>query len=419
MFWSIKAFAARIFGSSAPSSTPLPASVADATAWLVASGQLNIPIAETNANDVLGHEMIERGRHLARQDMWAELSQEMRAADEARKATSCGQPIVDLLAFGARSDVVLAAEHALSDGKALSDYDLLGGISELEGEIQNHPDDPMIALVVALAHIDLAWAWRGAASPDALPRLHQSRCAAHFDRAAALLPISRAAMPDSPAIAAADCALLAGHVSPRTRVADKYEALITLDPQNHRHMRAMGSHLLPRWFGSYEELEVQALRNAARTQKTWGAGGYTWAQFDAIALDDEACARVDVEYFLEGLRDIVARRPDQETINLLAAYCSITLRKGMGQNPHADVARKQICEAADWLIRDHMTELHPLIWAHAANGFNNSLRITSAERFAARGRRDALKAIANLLRDELRSGQSVTFTPTGLQFSGN
>ncbi len=419
MFWSLKAVTARIFGSSDPTTTPLPASVADATAWLVASGQLNIPIAETDANDEIGHQVIERGRYLARQDMWTELSQEMRAADEERKTTPCGQPITDLLAFGARSDVVLAAEHALSDGKALSDYDLLGGISELEGEIQNHPDDPMIALVVALAHIDLAWAWRGTSHLDALPPLHQSRCAAHFDRAAALLPVCRAAMPDSLAIVAADCALLSGHISPRTRVADKYEALISLDPQNHRHMRAMGTHLLPRRFGSYEQLEVQALRNAARTQKTWGAGGYTWVQFDAIALDDEACARVDVEYFLEGLRDIVARRPDQQTVNLLAAYCSITLQKRMGQNPRADTARKQICEAAHWLIRDHLTELHPLIWAHAADGFNNSVRINSAERFAARGYRDALRAIANLFRDELRSGKSVTFTPKGLQFSGN
>ena len=75
-------------------------------------------------------------------------------------------------------------------------------------------------------------------------------------------------------------------------MSDEYERLITLDPHNQRHMRAMGSHLLPRWFGSYEELELQALRTAARTQDIWGAGGYTWVQFDAIALDDRGlCPR--------------------------------------------------------------------------------------------------------------------------------
>lgn len=391
----------------------------DAVAEPFSSGQLNIPIAQPGKDTLVAHKTIERGRYLARQGLWSHLSSEMRTADTAGETTPCGQPIADLLAFGARSDVVLAVEHALSDGKAIADYDLLCGISELESEMNDHPGDPMIALVVALAHIDLAWAWRGKTPEAKLPKLHRSRCAAHFDRAAIILAECRAKAENSPAIAAGDCALLAGHRTANARAADKFETLISLDPHNHRHMRVMGAHLLPRFFGSYEKLENQALRIAASTQAIWGAGGYTWVQFDAIAQDDEACARVDVEYFLEGLRDIVARRPDQEMINLLAAYCAITLKQRMGQSAKADLVRRQICDAADWLIRDHMTELHPLIWAHATNGFNNSLRVSSAERFAALGHRDALRAIGNLFRDELRSGLNVTFTPSGLQFSSN
>ncbi|WP_420584480.1 hypothetical protein [Ruegeria sp.] len=388
-----------------------------AAASLADQGQLNIPLAELRAEDLVGREIIEQGRDLARQDRWAELSKRMRDADEARDKSPDGTPVADLLAFGARSDVVLAVEHALSDTTALSEYDLLGGISELEDEMREHSDDPMITLIVALAHIDLAWAWRGTANDATLPPLHRSRCAAHFDRAAALLPSCRESAPDSPIVAAASCALLAGQRKINLRVADEYERLITLDPHNQRHMRAMGTHLLPQWFGSYEELEVQALRNAARTHEIWGAGGYTWVQFDAIALDDEACARLDVEYFLEGLHDILKRRPDQQTVNMLAAYCAITIQSRMGLNEEADLVRTQIQEAANWLIRDHMTELHPLIWAHAASGFNNSVRINSPERFAARGHRDALRAIGDLFREELRSGTDVTFTPAGLRLS--
>ncbi|MDX1743779.1 MAG: hypothetical protein R3186_09320 [Ruegeria sp.] len=380
-------------------------------------GQLNIPLADVKAEDLAARDAIGRGRTLARQDRWAELSRQMRVADKDRAAAPDGTPIADLLGFGARSDVVLAVEHALSDGNALCEYDLLGGISELEDEMRAHPDDAMIALVVALTHIDLAWAWRGTATDATLPPLHRSRCAAHFDRAAALLPKCRAALPDSPIVAAAGCALLAGQRKASPRVADEYERLISLDPNNQRHMRAMGTHLLPRWFGSYAELEVQALRNAARTHDIWGAGGYTWVQFDAITLDEEACARLDVEYFLEGLYDILHRRPDQQTVNMLSAYCAITIQNGLRQNEKAEAVRAQIHEAAHGLICDHMTELHPMIWAHAANGFNNSVRINSAERFAARGQRDALRAIGDLFREELRSGIDVTFTPSGLRLS--
>jgi hypothetical protein len=414
----------RFFKSNAPSASvpqihPELCLAPDVSAVFPQRGQVNIPVVDARSEDIAGRDAIERGRHLARQGMWSELSRQMKAADDARESASDGMPVADLLAFGARADVVLAVEHALSDLQEVHDYDLLGGISELEDEMRDNADDPMIALVVALAHIDIAWAWRGTAAEDKLPSLHQSRCAAHFDRAAAILPKCREAAPDSPLVAAADCALLAGQRKTHVRVADKYERLITLDPHNQRHMRAMGTHLLPRWFGSYEELEVQALRNAARTHDIWGAGGYTWAQFDAIVLDDEACARLDVEYFLQGLHDILSNRPDQEMVNMLAAYCAITIKRGIGRNEKADAVRAQIHEAANWLIRDHLTELHPLIWAHAANGFNNAARVNSTERFAARGHRDALRAIGNLFSEELRSGMDVTFTSTGLHLSSH
>jgi len=214
-------------------------------------------------------------------------------------------------------------------------------------------------------------------------------------------------------MAAACCALIATRPVNERRIADNYEDLIDLDPHNHRHMRAMGNHLLPRWFGSYEQLELEARRTAARTQDIWGHGGYAWVYFDAIAVDDQACALVDVEFFIDGLKDIISACPDQEMANLLSAYCAVAMRHGLGLNEQADLARMQIVDCANWLIRDHLTEVYPLIWAHAAEGFDNSARITSVSRFAARGRADALQAIADQFRDDIENGLGVTFTPNG------
>lgn len=178
-------------------------------------------------------------------------------------------------------------------------------------------------------------------------------------------------------------------------------------------MRAMGNHLLPRWFGSYPQLELEARRTAARTQDVWGHGGYTWVYFDAIAVDDHACALVDVDFFIDGLKDIISVRPDQEMANLLSAYCAVAMRHGMGMNEEADLTRMQVVDCAKWLIRDHLTEVHPLIWAHATEGFDNNARITSVSRFAARGRADALQAIADQFRDDIEKGLRVTYTADG------
>ncbi|MFD2856744.1 hypothetical protein ACFSZS_21065 [Seohaeicola zhoushanensis] len=61
-----------------------------------------------------------------------------------------------------------------------------------------------------------------------------------------------------------------------------------------------------------------------------------------------------------------------------------------------------------------MTEVHPLIWAHASDGFDNNARVTSVNRFAARGRDFALRVIADLFSDEIGRGYKVTFTDKGL-----
>ncbi|WP_245706576.1 hypothetical protein [Ruegeria marina] len=376
---------------------------------------LTIPVAECSRDEEECRAARERGQFLARQDRWSELSDEIRTADNGRHRTIGGTAVADLLAYGARCDVVAAFEDALNDGRCGSETFLSDGIRGLEFVRQEQPHDPYVNMVVALAHIDMAWTWRGTVRETIIPRMNREKCAAHFDRARDLLHPWCGIELDSPLLQSTCCAMLAGVPAASRNVADTYEDLIDLDPRNPRHMRALGNHLLPRWFGTYQALELEARRTAARTHDIWGAGGYTWVCFDAIALDEEACAGVDIEFFVDGLRDIVRVCPGQETINLLAAYCTVTLLSGFGINEKADMARVQICNAADWLIRDHLTEIHPLIWAHAADGFANNMRISSPSRFAARGRANALQAIAHLFRDEIRRGNRVVFTPDGPQ----
>lgn len=369
---------------------------------------LTIPVVEGSKDTEIVAQTQLRGRFFARQDQWEELSEELRDLDRARATTPAGVPLGELLAYGARADVVEAAEHALAEGAAPADMAALDGVQMLEEIRRDHPDDPYLALVVALAHVDIAWAWRGTGWDGDLPELNRRKCIAHFDRAASVMNAVCGIETNSPLIAAGQCALLAGRQDPHLRVADDYEDLIDLDPANPRHMRALGYHLLPKWFGTYQQLNLEARRTAMRTRDIWGNGGYTWVMFDAITLDKGACGHVDAEFFVDGIRDILAARPGQEMVNLMAAYCAMAIR--------ADdncPARQQISDCASWLIRDHLTEVHPLVWAHAERGFANNAHVPSLPRFSARGRSSALRAIAAQFKGDISKGMHVTFTAEG------
>ena len=222
---------------------------------------------------------------------------------------------------------------------------------------------------------------------------------------------------DSSLLTSARCALLVGNPNANDRVADDYEDLIDLAPQQQRHIRALGHHMLPQWFGSYGSLELEARRTASRTQDIWGAGAYTWAFFDAL-LVDPACARVlDIPFFLEGMRDILERSEDQHNANMFASFAAVSIpnaAKQCSEDLEAIAALKQIQKSAQWIMSDHLHELHPLIWGHAIEGFDNQARIASIDALFKQGREKANQVFVSLFGDQMLKGNALIFTPQGL-----
>lgn len=68
---------------------------------------------------------------------------------------------------------------------------MLAGIEELETFPADSPSDYAIATVVAHAHMDMGWSWRGSRFDIDVSETNQNAFCAHFDRAADILaPIS-------------------------------------------------------------------------------------------------------------------------------------------------------------------------------------------------------------------------------------
>lgn len=372
-----------------------------------AEGVLDIPVPEPTAEDHSRDMWQAHGLRRVRQEDWRRLAGLMRSADKARKLTPGGMSVAELLAFGARADVVAAAEHALQGGAPP-----LSGIAALEEVLSAHRGCAMIACVVALAHMDLAAAWRGkdAAGEPSAQALQAAE--AHLDRARALIAPASARAPHSALVQSVRCELARASGEDSDSTAHAYRHLIDLDPLDTRQMRALGTILLPEGNGDVARLEHEARRIGARHAPIWGAGGYTWVMLDAICTDGAACAALDVEHFLGGMRDILALRPDQARVNLLAAYCAVAMAGGAG-NSAADAVRAQIHGARGWIVCEYMTELHPLIWAHAVHGFDTSLRGRALERLARQGAAEARRALSGIFLPHLARGQDVVFTPDG------
>ncbi|MFP7571350.1 hypothetical protein [Marivita sp. S2033] len=343
----------------------------------------NLPVRETSEEEEIRGALFESGLYLARQDAWATLGEAIRSADVLRAMTPGGVPEAQILAEGARADAITAATRAVRGDDEMAAAAIL---EEMQLVLKEVPDDHGIAYVVAMAHVDIGWAWRGEGWRKEIPASHRAAFFRHFKRAGDLIDGFDAFELDSPMLASVRCTLLSAETRPRARASDDYEDLIDLAPGTASYMRALGNHMLPRWFGSHQRLEHEARRTMVRTGDVWGAGGYSWTYLDALTVDDDAFALLDADLFCQGLRDILARQGDQHTANVLAAYTGSALEPS-GVNREA---RMRIAECFDWIVTEHLREVHPRVW-YAAKGVW-AARLDEADRLA-KGRHRAWAAL--------------------------
>lgn len=378
---------------------------------------LVIPVSSEPHEEQLRSYYFNQGQFMARQERWEDLVKLVASEDSTRRASGGGMPVAELLCQGARSDIVALAEHILLDGTPDEVAPLSKAISALEEILGEHSGNHIIATVVAMAHLDIAWAWRGTDTARQTPAQNLEAFDLHCARARQILDPFCGIELDSPLVTSARCALLVGTPKASERVADDYEDLIDLAPEQQRHIRALGHHMLPQWFGSYDALQLEARRTAARTQDIWGAGAYTWAFFDALLVDPNAARVLDVPFFLEGLRDILERSQDQHNANLFASYCAVSIAKVASRcqdDFEATAALDQIQKATQWIMADHLHELHPLIWGHAMEGFDNHARIASVDALFKQGREKANQVFMRFFGDQMKQGNALIFTPQGL-----
>ena len=343
---------------------------------------------------------IHRGQKLIRQENWGQLSSEIRQFDEMRAITTGGSPISELLTRGARGEIVQPIRKSLSDHDTSPSTD---GLGVYQAVADAHPKDYAISMIVAYTHIDAARVWQ-LYGPAADGPIVQKAKQHHFKIAASLLDPFEAKRLKAPALAAAKCAAIPVQSDSKGRLTKAFETLISLDPKTSIYLRNFGLNLLPGRHGSYEMLDLWALKAIEPTRSLWGTGAYAWMYLDALRHDAGAFTKIDLNLFMEAMFDILDRCRDQHTANLFTAFTALSLLQASPGHETLTGRRKrlQLNEAADWIIETQLREIHPLLWADAVPQGSAVTRDMGTEARKAVGEECALRVLTHRQREQGR-----------------
>ncbi|MFK7940857.1 MAG: hypothetical protein AB8B82_15860 [Roseovarius sp.] len=365
----------------------------------------SLPVAD---EDLAQLQHWQTGRSLARQDDWDRLADKIILADDARLSTPGGADEATLLALGAQSDALAVVVDTLADGGTPDPT----GIETLEAVAQDYHDNHAVVLVVALAHMNMGRAWLAASSEMAqLVSPHRT----HFKRAKALLDPFDAFDLDAPSLAAVEAALAEILCADLACIQAAYDRLLDIYPESPVHIRAYGRAVLHEL--AYDSKLLIRLSEAvsARTDDVTDEGAYVWLHLDVLGQSDAALAELDTDRFSRGLRALAETRKDQHLINQLTAFCAIDMAPRTEED-NRTLARKRAAlhDNLDWLLSDHLAELHPMLWSQTQAYSVLTPRDKAPRALVAQGRQNALRVIARRFADQLADGSTLAFSPAGM-----
>lgn len=128
----------------------------------------------------------------------------------------------------------------------------------------------------------------------------------------------------------------------------RYERVMAFDPLDIWAPLGRAHQLLPRWHGSYEEIEVFAAQTANQTASDYGEAMYAriYAQVSDIAYEDMRNTIADPDRLIQGYRDWFSQTQSQYAANKHAAAAFLYGRE---------------LELAD-VVCGTMSEFHPDAW---------------------------------------------------------
>lgn len=296
---------------------------------------------------------------------WAAFLARMGAWDRAR-ARGDGHPLTYAGSRAARAEQIAFLEDFPDCSQVPAERLNWTTVERLEMAFAHHHRDPVLAAILARTHLELGWARRGGGDAHTVPDAVWEGFHMHVARAQEILDDFDIAESGSAFLAAiAHMVALDGETQGRARDA-AFATCLDLDPMCWDVMQAHAFHLLPRWGGDYEMLDIIARETMAKTPQH-GAAAYAAFYLGVLERDVGALFACEPELFGEGLNDMArAEGSDPVLVNRLIQFCFDLIGPQVtpfgAHDAEINERRAAFETAADKLFFNHFTCHVPEVW---------------------------------------------------------
>lgn len=222
------------------------------------------------------------------------------------------------------------------------------------------PDNHVLALLAARAHVALGEVFEVDDWPETMRREVLRRRAKHFIAAGNILAEFDAVAHMSPLLAEAHYLQALGSPGGDHMLEALFREWIDLDPSNSEIYNTHVAALVARDMLTGDDILQEAEAAMRRTEKTLGFGGYALFFTPLLTEYDAARGLLDPELYAAALMDLASNSATQAEVNLAAA----TLLTEMESSDVTTSAAYR--DTLILMIRRHMKEIHPRVWPISA-----------------------------------------------------
>lgn len=243
-------------------------------------------------------------------------------------------------------------------------------MDDLDRFLADHDDHVIVTMLSDMIQ-QVGYIYRGCDTIDNVSEKNIVRFADHYEQADALLDPYKGLK--SPLLHRSRVSLFAGLNGGQKLLAERFQELVDTDPKDMSIYGERVWFLLPRWGGSWEQIELLARKCYAEDVNGFGSAMYAYIILKAAQEDLEMSSYWDDELFEQGMRDLAATG-DQILVNLILGFIYEsnykTVETMYGQEVHLE--KPNWDSVRSFIIRNNLHEVHTEVWCSDEDFFEMS-----------------------------------------------